>query len=68
MIVQCGLEHFKNNGYYAARVSKIFHMGVPGGVLKGGDGRNHDGGNGADDARSWTERFNSLGPEWKASG
>ena len=22
-------EHFKNNGYYAARVSKIFHMGVP---------------------------------------
>ena len=61
-------EHFKNNGYYAARVSKIFHMGVPGGVLKDGDGRNHDGGNGADDARSWNERFNSLGPEWKAPG
>ncbi len=61
-------EHFKNNGYYAARVSKIFHMGVPGGVLKGGDGRDHDGGNGADDAQSWTERFNSLGPEWKAPG
>ncbi len=61
-------EHFKNNGYYAARVSKIFHMGVPGGVLKGGDGRDHDHGNGADDARSWTERFNSLGPEWKAPG
>ena len=61
-------EHFKNNGYYAARVSKIFHMGVPGGVLQGGDGRDHDRGNGADDARSWTERFNSLGPEWKASG
>ncbi len=61
-------EHFKNNGYYAARVSKIFHMGVPGGVLKDGDGRNHDGGNGADDTRSWNERFNSLGPEWKAPG
>jgi len=61
-------EHFKNNGYYAARVSKIFHMGVPGGVLEGGDGRDHDRGNGADDARSWTERFNSLGPEWKAPG
>ena len=43
-------------------------MGVPGGGLKGGDGRDHDGGNGADDARSWTERFNSLGPEWKAPG
>ncbi|MBC8357291.1 MAG: sulfatase [Planctomycetes bacterium] len=61
-------QHFKNNGYYAARVSKIFHMGVPGGIEEGGDGRNHDGGNGADDASSWTERFNSLGPEWKAPG
>ena len=61
-------EHFKNHGYYSARVSKIFHMGVPGGVLRGGDGRNHDRGNGAYDERSWTERFNSLGPEWKAAG
>ena len=43
-------------------------MGVPGGVLKGGDGPNRDGGNGADDAQSWNERFNSLGPEWKAPG
>nr|WP_145355097.1 sulfatase [Roseimaritima multifibrata] len=59
---------FKDNGYYAARVSKIFHMGIPGGVLIGGDGRDHDGGNGADDVHSWTERFNSLGPEWKAKG
>ncbi len=61
-------EHFKNNGYYAARVSKIFHMGVPGGIQTGGDGRDHDGGNGADDERSWTERFNSPGPEWMATG
>ena len=61
-------QHFKQNGYYAARVSKIFHMGVPGGIEIGGDGRDHDGGNGADDAASWTERFNSLGPEWKAPG
>jgi iduronate 2-sulfatase len=53
-------QHFKNNGYYAARVSKIFHMGVPGGIEDGGDG--------ADDAASWTERFNSPGPEWKAAG
>lgn len=50
-------EHFKNHGYYAARVSKIFHMGIPGGIEYGGDGRDHDGGNGADDERSWTERF-----------
>jgi len=61
-------QHFKNAGYYAARVSKIYHMGVPGGIEEGGDGRDHNGGNGADDAASWTERFNSPGPEWKASG
>ena len=61
-------QHFKNAGYYSARVSKIFHMGVPGGIEEGGDGRDHDGGNGADDALSWTERFNSPGPEWKAPG
>lgn len=53
-------QHFKNHGYYTARVSKIFHMGVPGGI--------EDGGHGADDALSWTERFNSPGPEWKAPG
>ena len=53
-------QHFKNNGYFAARVSKIYHMGVPGGIEDGGDG--------ADDAASWTERFNSPGPEWKAPG
>jgi iduronate 2-sulfatase len=61
-------QHFKNAGYYAARVSKIYHMGVPGGIEEGGDGRNHNGGDGADDALSWTERFNSRGPEWKAGG
>ena len=53
-------QHFKNNGYYTARVSKIYHMGVPGGIEKGDDG--------ADDPASWTERFNSQGPEWKAPG
>ena len=53
-------QHFKNNGYYAARVSKIFHMGVPGGIEQGGHG--------ADDEASWTERFNSKGPEWRAPG
>lgn len=59
---------FKNNGYYTARVSKIFHMGVPGGIEIGGDGRNHNHYNGADDELSWNERFNSPGPEWKAAG
>jgi len=53
-------EHFKNAGYYAARVGKIFHMGVPGDIEKGADG--------ADDQDSWTDRFNIQGPEWKAPG
>lgn len=53
-------ELFKENGYYAARVSKIYHMGVPGDIVKGS--------NGTDDEVSWTERFNSPGPEWKAEG
>jgi iduronate 2-sulfatase len=53
-------QHFKDNGCYTARVSKVFHMGVPGGIEKGTDG--------ADDPLSWTERFNSQGPEWKAPG
>lgn len=51
---------FKDNGYYTARVSKIFHMGVPGDI--------EDGSNGTDDAASWIDRFNSPGPEWKAEG
>ena len=53
-------QHFKNNGYHTARVSKIYHMGVPGGIEKGDDG--------SDDPASWTERFNSPGPEWRAPG
>ncbi|MBW3598470.1 MAG: sulfatase [Planctomycetes bacterium] len=61
-------QHFKNAGYYTARVSKIYHMGVPGGIEYGGDGRDHKGGDGADDPASWTEKFNSPGPEWKAKG
>ena len=58
-------QHFKNSGYYAARVSKIYHMGVPGGVEDHGEGRDY---NGADDEISWTERFNTPGPEWRAPG
>ena len=53
-------QHFKNAGYHTARVSKIYHMGVPGGIEQGGHG--------SDDPASWTERFNSKGPEWRAPG
>ena len=61
-------QHFKNAGYYTARVSKIYHMGVPGGIEYGANPAKTDNYNGADDPASWTERFNSPGPEWKAAG
>ncbi|TDQ16541.1 choline-sulfatase [Algoriphagus boseongensis] len=53
-------EFFKSKGYYTARVSKIFHMGVPIDIETGSDG--------TDDPASWTERFNSQGPEWTSPG
>ena len=53
-------EHFKNNGYHTARVSKIFHMRVPYDIINGTDGQ--------DIASSWTERFNSRGQEAHTPG
>ncbi|HIA18806.1 MAG TPA: DUF4976 domain-containing protein [Planctomycetaceae bacterium] len=53
-------QHFRNNGYHSARVSKVFHMGVPTDIGPGKDG--------ADDPTSWDEAFNSPGPESKAPG
>jgi iduronate 2-sulfatase len=48
-------EHFKNNGWYTARVGKIYHMLVPGDIIAGTNGK--------DVPSSWTERFNSQGQE-----
>ena len=53
-------QHFRRNGYHTARVSKVFHMGVPTDVAPGRDGE--------DDPASWDEAFNSPGPESKARG
>ena len=53
-------EHFKNNGWYTARVGKIYHMRVPGDII--------DGTHGLDVASSWTERFNSPGLEAHTPG
>ena len=53
-------QHFRKNGYHSARVSKVFHMGVPTDIAPGKDG--------ADDPASWDEAFNSQGPEAKAPG
>ncbi len=53
-------QHFKNNGYYAGRVSKIYHMRVPGDITAGVHGPDHE--------ASWTERFSMHAPEWMSEG
>lgn len=51
---------FRERGYYTARVSKIFHMGVPGGIEKGTSGD--------DDPDSWDYAYNVMGPETLSDG
>jgi arylsulfatase A-like enzyme len=51
---------FREQGYFTARVSKIFHMGVPGGIERGEAGD--------DDPDSWDFSYNVLGPETLSPG
>lgn len=53
-------QHFKDNGFYSARVGKIFHMRVPGDIIAGTDGN--------DIPACWTEKFNSQGQEAHTPG
>ena len=51
---------FRERGYFTARVSKIFHMGVPGGIERGEPG--------GDDPDSWDYAYNVMGPETMSQG
>lgn len=51
---------FRERGYFTARVSKIFHMGVPGGIERGEPG--------GDEPDSWDYAYNVLGPETLSHG
>ncbi|MFM1559090.1 MAG: sulfatase [Roseibacillus sp.] len=53
-------QHFRENGFYSARVGKIYHMRVPGDIIAGTDG--------LDIPSSWTEKFNSQGQEAHTPG
>jgi len=53
-------QHFMQHGYHTARISKVFHMRVPGDITAGVDGPDH--------LPSWHERHNCQGPEWMTEG
>ena len=53
-------QTFRNNGYYAARVSKIYHMGIPFEIIAGTAER--------DDPLSWDQAFNIKAAEQNAPG
>ncbi len=51
---------FRQNGYTAARFSKIYHMRVPGDITAGVSGPDH--------AQSWDIAVNCGAPEWMSQG
>ncbi|WP_417739464.1 sulfatase-like hydrolase/transferase [Rosistilla oblonga] len=53
-------QTFRNNGYYAGRISKIYHMGIPFEIIEGTSE--------SDDPFSWDEAINIKGPEQNAPG
>lgn len=53
-------RHFGNHGYWTARVSKIYHMGIPGDIITGGNGGDHE--------PSWGQRHNITALETLTPG
>jgi arylsulfatase A-like enzyme len=53
-------RHFGEHGYWTARVSKIYHMGIPGDIVEGKPGRDH--------GPSWGETHNIAALETLTPG
>jgi iduronate 2-sulfatase len=53
-------QAFKRHNYLSVRVSKIYHMLIPGDITNGVHGADHPG--------SWTERHSFQAPEWGSVG
>lgn len=53
-------EFLRLNGYSSGRISKIFHMGIPGGIESGSPG--------GDEPASWDWTYNVLAPETFSPG
>ena len=53
-------RYFAGHGYWTARVSKIYHMGIPGDIIEGKPGRDH--------AASWGETHNIAALETLTPG
>jgi arylsulfatase A-like enzyme len=53
-------RHFGNHGYWTARVSKIYHMGIPHAIISGTSGNDH--------TASWDEAYNILAMETLTPG
>jgi len=53
-------EHFRLSGFTTARVSKLYHMRIPGDITAGVSGPDH--------APSWDLTFNVQAPEWMTPG
>ena len=51
---------FREQGYFTARVSKVFHVGIPGGIEKGEPG--------GDEPDSWDFAYNVMAPETFSAG
>ncbi|MEM7391743.1 MAG: sulfatase, partial [Verrucomicrobiota bacterium] len=53
-------KHFRNQGYWTARVSKIYHMAIPRDIVMGGPGGDH--------SSSWDNAYNITAMETMTPG